>query len=122
SVGHVARAGPPPPGPDAPPYRPAALRHLHPLPTRRSSDLLGDLGRSGLRAPPAGGRREEPGSERDRAVDDELPVDRAREVFCRRSEEHTSELQSREKLVCRLLRGKKNRIEARQTRVVSMHA
>src|SRR6266511_274260 len=29
-------------------------------------------------------------------------------VICRRSEEHTSELQSREKLVCRLLLEKKN--------------
>src|SRR5690625_6831563 len=68
---------------------------LHSFPTRRSSDLArptarppADRGSAGLVRPPGGLR--------------------ARLVrSCRRSEEHTSELQSRGHLVCRLLLEKK---------------
>src|SRR5947209_15067226 len=77
-------------------YYYADYRDLHSFPTRRSSDLrhLGDaidrrlkLPRPRLRLPAA------------------LDVERSREA---RSEEHTSELQSRQYLVCRLLLEKKN--------------
>src|SRR5258707_3417189 len=45
------------------------------------------------------------------AAEPELPVHRARAPAAARSEEHTSELQSRQYLVCRLLlEKKKNRI------------
>src|SRR5690606_41500313 len=96
-------------------YRHADHRDLHSFPTRRSSDLWGK--REGLfgtqalsfrrrigRAPDAvllvgGKRRGNPGRK-------PLPLFRCR--FRTRSEEHTSELQSRENLVCRLLLEKKN--------------
>src|SRR5690606_41826191 len=92
-------------------------RDLHSFPTRRSSDLCGvatellgspprhRTARSLPRRPapalphpgrPAGRRRPGPGERR-------------------RSEEHTSELQSRENLVCRLLLEKKNYISAEPT-------
>src|SRR5690606_40411762 len=84
-------------------------RHLHSFPTRRSSDLPPRFPPSlvppgapaRLRTPPpgtsrsAGGRL--PGSPPAAAADRE------------RSEEHTSELQSRENLVCRLLLEKKKK-------------
>src|SRR5690606_39840437 len=97
------------------PLRPPAR---HSLPTRRSSDLLGQRRQQGLADPVAahlradveilqvdavytapGGEVEEPQREaHDAAVDlGDVP----------RSEEHTSELQSRENLVCRLLLEKK---------------
>src|SRR5262249_59420181 len=85
-------------------YSAAPPRALHSFPTRRSSDL--DLP----------GEREGPRVERSRPRD---PADRcvgARNTdqlglggdFVRRSEEHTSELQSLTNLVCRLLLEKKN--------------
>src|SRR5207302_6364077 len=67
------------------------------FPTRRSSDLIG--GARGRRLERrGGGRRERPP----------------------RSEEHTSELQSRENLVCRLLLEKKN-IKTVPYRLAAMH-
>src|SRR5690349_23695486 len=67
-------------------------RDLHSFPTRRSSDLrLGDDAE--VTAAPVGHHE---GFD----VDALVPVDR--------SEEHTSELQSRRDLVCRLLLEKKN--------------
>src|SRR5690349_23831519 len=81
-----------------------ALRNLHSSPTRRSSDL-----------PDFHGQVD--------ACADELATfaARARELDIRlsshpgqyRSEEHTSELQSRRELVCRLLLEKKKRQHAR---------
>src|SRR5207302_9362509 len=68
-------------------------RDLHSFPTRRSSDLL--VGSNGnLRL----------------VVDDQTTVVPAEQAVgaSARSEEHTSELQSRENLVCRLLLEKKN--------------
>src|SRR5690606_41621820 len=76
-------------------------RQLHSFPTRRSSDLARDPRRNG---PPrrGGGERR---SRRDGAVGG---AEGRAGVAGRRSEEHTSELQSRENLVCRLLLEKKN--------------
>src|SRR5690606_40538209 len=91
---------------------------LHPFPTRRSSDLSARLDRRD--------RRSACGAHGGLAHDDESGVlTRAHRALrarvarvCalyfsnpalpRRSEEHTSELQSRENLVCRLLLEKKN--------------
>src|SRR5690606_40369065 len=90
---------------------------LPPFPTRRSSDLDPEPGGS------SGGRAQRPGSDRDDADDDgcregvpglveeqvgEPAAARGQGGELRlRSEEHTSELQSRENLVCRLLLEKK---------------
>src|SRR5690606_41736375 len=94
---------------------------LHSLPTRRSSDLevIAEL-ETRFRGSPAEllAQRvaEEPGTLRDLARDLEfdegtaleaartaLAEGRLRSIGANRSEEHTSELQSRENLVCRLL-------------------
>src|SRR5690606_40436700 len=94
-------------------YCSRAPRDLHSFPTRRSSDLAwaAGIGEGVLVRWPAGCG----GDRRARA---EQPVECG--VLCRivvsrlrlgrrhRSEEHTSELQSRENLVCRLLLEKKN--------------
>src|SRR5690606_41893204 len=86
----------------------------HPFPTRRSSDLASDvaaycicenenLSNAELQALTAEGELEA-----FKAVDaSSVPVPSAFEED--RSEEHTSELQSREKLVCRLLLEKKKK-------------
>src|SRR5206468_12487514 len=94
----------------------AALRDLHSFPTRRSSDLLrrrpGPARRlarprrsgSGTLAPLAAGlprRSGRRGTRGGRLL--------ARRLRLRRSEEHTSELQSRSDIVCRLLLEKKNK-------------
>src|SRR5206468_5298833 len=90
-------------------YSPRHHRHLHSFPTRRSSDLAGD------------------GEPQDEVQSDEHPgppeircsqggspspvvvgyVGPTHAVDAVRSEEHTSELQSRSDLVCRLLLEKK---------------
>src|SRR5437588_3265137 len=69
---------------------------LHSFPTRRSSDLAEVLSRqsNGCRGGELGVRH--------------VAVDRKCAVLERRSEEHTSELQSHSELVCRLLLEKKN--------------
>src|SRR5690606_41425030 len=89
-------------------------RHLHSFPTRRSSDLelLLQQGEGEFRALPHPllVALEDAIAEADVAAPQlvvEL-VDVARELVDR-SEEHTSELQSRENLVCRLLLEKKNK-------------
>src|SRR5687768_17698896 len=88
-------------------------RELHSVPTRRSSDLPEDAGAAERSEEDAGlegeerrrGRDSEPGSARGagggRAARRAHPAGP-------RSEEHTSELQSRLHLVCRLLLEKKN--------------
>src|SRR5690606_41384127 len=73
-------------------------RHLHSFPTRRSSDLGPGLVLGHHARQPAG---IETGAARDLAPG---------QGRARRSEEHTSELQSRENLVCRLLLEKKKQI------------
>src|SRR5699024_12876846 len=84
-----------PPSLTLPFYRPLHLRAIHSFPTRRSSDLF-DVA-SPLSSDFWG-----------------IPFERFRrkkskeeDVELRRSEEHTSELQSRFELVCRLLLEKK---------------
>src|SRR5207253_10225598 len=94
-------------------------RDLHSFPTRRSSDL------PGFRA-----RRFQTGRSCDRAARQRRPTRSAarpsacssgtlrcsREAARERSEEHTSELQSRGHLVCRLLlEKKKRRVTSRKT-------
>src|SRR5690606_40896919 len=100
-------------------YRYASHRALHSFPTRRSSDLCTLVG--GVRAAdsPAKGRPSGPlpcetgPALRRRAWRDPAPLLRGRRFGLalgdERSEEHTSELQSRENLVCRLLLEKKKK-------------
>src|SRR5436309_6206134 len=83
------------------------------FPTRRSSDLGTDgLCNTGRTAPAGSPRRplypsaNAPGRQRGMAVPGG-PGWRSERVRAPRSEEHTSELQSRENLVCRLLLEKK---------------
>src|SRR5690606_42029126 len=89
-------------------YCSPALRDLHSFPTRRSSDLTADgarpaasVGVSSRDRTRTGRRREEGGT----FVLTNAPI--AMRMGKIRSEEHTSELQSRENLVCRLLLEKK---------------
>src|SRR5690606_39726803 len=94
-------------------------RDVGPFPTRRSSDLWGSGSawspwsrrRTSRRPPGRAGGQEVPYAGGRVHVEVELGVvdgaqHRARAVL--RSEEHTSELQSRENLVCRLLLEKKD--------------
>src|SRR5690606_39936655 len=99
-----------------------AAQLSRPIPTRRSSDLVRGPGGSepAVRASPAVGRMiPEPrflcqASKSAKTSRSSLPCVAssapAKRPACspRRSEEHTSELQSRENLVCRLLLEKKN--------------
>src|SRR5438105_13455675 len=73
-------------------------RDLHSFPTRRSSDLE-VIGRRHPRAAE---------QHQDGAGHERLAATPTIRVGCERSEEHTSELQSRVDLVCRLLLEKKN--------------
>src|SRR5690625_7051591 len=76
---------------------------LHSFPTRRSSDLSGrSCHQSAFQAGWTRGRSHAPRP-------NWSPEWFHRAVHVRRSEEHTSELQSRGHLVCRLLLEKKNR-------------
>src|SRR5690606_39813657 len=101
-------------------YTPVDHRDLHSFPTRRSSDLLrSDTGHDVLRTRPGlrcsgGGAGDSHVSTRSvRTPSGPLPLlvgwsINAQSGRKTRSEEHTSELQSRENLVCRLLLEKKN--------------
>src|SRR5690606_41545559 len=95
-------------------------RDLHPFPTRRSSDLPARQrvyrNATGGRLPRSGGTRQPRAA---RTLQRTPPIKRLTPGLNTsakmptppakiRSEEHTSELQSRENLVCRLLREKKN--------------
>src|SRR5690606_40603827 len=85
------------------------LRALHSFPTRRSSDLRGRLRAVGR--PLAGGLGGLAARERAaHAVIQEAVGVHVGAVW-RRSEEHTSELQSRENIVCRLLLEKKKKLK-----------
>src|SRR5206468_11579124 len=90
----------------SPHYEPAHLRAPHSFPTRRSSDLVHplDCGAPGRPVPPLAQGRVQPFRQFRRALQ------RRRGGMAGpglRSEEHTSELQSRSDLVCRLLLEKK---------------
>src|SRR5206468_11112915 len=88
---------------------PAAPRHLHPFPTRRSSDLIvwpeHAVPRYLEDEPMLGAQL---GAVAARRGADLLFGAPRYEAGRTRSEEHTSELQSRSDLVCRLLLEKKN--------------
>src|SRR5207247_10873704 len=107
---------------------------LPPFPTRRSSDLVGDEHDRDLRRPDgqltrrdadrAGTRRKWREGELHHLFTGEVEdADRAEQRTVR-SEEHTSELQSRVDLVCRLLLEKKKHIMRQELKVPlhSMHA
>src|SRR5690606_41657432 len=85
---------------------------LHSFPTRRSSDLLGLFWARGV-APTSRlllpSRWRPPVRHGAVLPDDAVPSPRPRGAGVWRSEEHTSELQSRENLVCRLLLEKKKK-------------
>src|SRR5690606_41439825 len=95
---------------------------LHPLPTRRSSDLqIAIADGEGLRlrqedvalngaAIECRINAEDPGRDFMPSPGALSVVDRPKGEGIRRSEEHTSELQSRENLVCRLLLEKKKKL------------
>src|SRR5699024_12572242 len=89
-----------------------SLRDLHSFPTRRSSDLrhaemcnLSSYLAKQAQSPESVTNHDEVLSAVNRMIDAEREMRNAVE---RRSEEHTSELQSRFDLVCRLLLEKKN--------------
>src|SRR5690606_41227753 len=93
----------------------AEHRDLHSFPTRRSSDLTSSVGRStfhvtSLRAArmPSGIPITAQNSTEVTIIASVVMVWDQRPIMSR-SEEHTSELQSRENLVCRLLLEKKNK-------------
>src|SRR5206468_11830830 len=99
-------------------HSPAPPRDLHSFPTRRSSDLPRRRKRLGftqgarpLRPPEPGADRRAGGVRGDPAQPgDERSAGRVeRPQTVHRSEEHTSELQSRSDLVCRLLLEKKKK-------------
>src|SRR5438874_6359399 len=86
----------------------SAVRHpLHSFPTRRSSDLVCpcrvDCAYRDIKGPKDQGGHH--GDQRHRQQD----LDQGKPALRTRSEEHTSELQSRRDLVCRLLLEKKKR-------------
>src|SRR5207302_9046883 len=91
-------------------------RDLHSFPTRRSSDLLkaegGGFGGGTPGAAFAGSTSNSPLANFDPTLTSTFSIDdRNLPVNNPRSEEHTSELQSRENLVCRLLLEKKKKIK-----------
>src|SRR5690606_42041527 len=92
----------------------------HYLPTRRSSDLTG-----GVQPPvlPGFAHAEEPEPHQPSGERRAVGPGQQRPAADLRSEEHTSELQSRENLVCRLLLEKKNPVNLiqRHLSVVSGH-
>src|SRR5690606_39436531 len=91
-----------------------AHRDLHSFPTRRSSDLERDL--RGIGRLPASLAESVAAFEADEVLRDALG-----EAVADRSEEHTSELQSRENLVCRLLLEKKKMVKVSNRIFVSAY-
>src|SRR5690606_41176473 len=91
-------------------------RHLHSFPTRRSSDLAStsdSTSRWSARASTGSAPHEAIAA---RTSESSVPSSMSSRTAAMRSEEHTSELQSRENLVRRLLLEKKNRIETTQAK------
>src|SRR5207253_8735045 len=89
-------------------------RDLHSFPTRRSSDLNAVPLRRFVPFDAASARRRRSGGRRGR----DGPSDRGARQARARSEEHTSELQSRGHLVCRLLLEKKKKHNAVRPAVI----
>src|SRR5207253_8039932 len=96
-------------------YSPASPLDLHSFPTRRSSDLVAEACPHALRAPAVRlGTAAVPtpsGKVRPHALPNTERIVAALRRLLDRSEEHTSELQSRGHLVCRLLLEKKNKTQ-----------
>src|SRR5690606_41894526 len=97
-------------------------RHPHSSPTRRSSDLADATHldeRGGQEAAQADIEDEATLDDLDDGAGDDAVIEVVKGGLILdiglRSEEHTSELQSRENLVCRLLLEKKNRPSGRRT-------
>src|SRR5690554_7237185 len=84
------------------------LRHLHSFPTRRSSDLTGENANMSVDALKSIVKEHD--SEIRKLWDLSNKRNRS-DIAANRSEEHTSELQSRPHLVCRLLLEKKNKLQ-----------
>src|SRR5690349_22790370 len=82
-------------------------RDLHSFPTRRSSDLVAHYVTEDSALDREARLRGNSVYFPDRAVP-MLPIELSTDICSLRSEEHTSELQSRRDLVCRLLLEKKN--------------
>src|SRR5205085_12217427 len=96
-------------------YRYCHHRDLHSFPTRRSSDLGYEVGEA--EDGPEGLRLFGNGSKWDAVVlDQRMPGMDGLETLrqLKRSEEHTSELQSQSNLVCRLLLEKKKKNKKKQ--------
>src|SRR5207253_10540813 len=94
-----------------------APRVLHSFPTRRSSDLGGMPGPSSctsIRTRPCSSVRRTSTRPRSSAYLSAFSTRFTSTCRSRRSEEHTSELQSRGHLVCRLLLEKKNKRNTQQ--------
>src|SRR5207249_10438711 len=89
--------------------RTGAPRDLHSFPTRRSSDLASSRPVTGSRIPTAESRSSRSGTSTSAATARSARPTRWRHSAGLRSEEHTSELQSRFDLVCRLLLEKKKK-------------
>src|SRR5436305_10532387 len=97
---------------------PPPLRHLHSFPTRRSSDLPVLAPRDDLSATD-GSLRRHADDQAAQLVGNRLCVLVGQALGAAgdfRSEEHTSELQSRPHLVCRLLLEKKKKTKRRRKR------
>src|SRR5690606_40121576 len=88
-------------------YCSAAPRHLHSFPTRRSSDLVAR--RRDVQVHPGEQVRGRASRPRPLQHPQLLRPEQVTRLAGARSEEHTSELQSRENLVCRLLLEKKKK-------------
>src|SRR5205814_9992684 len=102
---HSLCSAPAPPHPTLIPQSPPHLLHLHPSPTRRSSDLVAGHEQGGLPLAHPRGRNRLQGRERAAGGAYGGAPNGGRQL--ERSEEHTSELQSLRHLVCRLLLEKK---------------
>src|SRR5207247_10953135 len=83
--------------------------HLHSFPTRRSSDLINPVSCTAATPQIAASRVREGGSDSAAGITAASFRHLIRSRVIPRSEEHTSELQSRVDLVCRLLLEKKNK-------------
>src|SRR5205085_11609676 len=87
-------------------------RDLHSFPTRRSSDLARRTPRARRARRRSAPRRDSPPAAADATAADRRLTRPGR--ASRRSEEHTSELQSQSNLVCRLLLEKKKKKKKKQ--------
>src|SRR5207253_5279103 len=103
-------------------HRDCALHDLHAFPTRRSSDLEPESVRAFHQRPPGHLQGQPAVAHAARFPDKRSGHGRKRPGSPARSEEHTSELQSRGHLVCRLLlEKKKNHIKPKLMQTISIY-